>query len=93
MNTVVQKAMLDDRTIVLHQGYFAKRNGLDWAFAVLVFAGGLYALGLYGSFMDVYEKGILLGAVPSVIALCWFLIEIFNFLYLITKENFVGTKM
>ena len=72
MNTVVQKAMLDDRTIVLHQGYFAKRNGLDWAFAVLVFAGGLYALGLYGSFMDVYEKGILLGAVPSVIALCWF---------------------
>ena len=72
MNTVVQKAMPDDVTVVLHEGYFAKRNGLDWVFAVLVLMGGLYALGLYGSSMDVYEKGILLGAMPSVIALCWF---------------------
>ena len=72
MNTVVQKAMPDDVTVVLHEGYFAKRDGLDWVFAVLVLMGGLYALGLYGSSMDVYEKGILLGAMPSVIALCWF---------------------
>ena len=48
MNTVVQKAMPDDVTVVLHEGYFAKRNGLDWVFAVLVLMGGLYALGLYG---------------------------------------------
>lgn len=72
MNTVTQNATLDDKTIVLHEGYFAKRNGLDWAFAVLVLACGLYALGLYGGSMDVYEKGILLGAMPSVIALGWF---------------------
>jgi len=72
MNTVSQNATLDDKTIVLHEGYFAKRNGLDWAFAVLVLACGLYALGLYGGSMDVYEKGILLGAMPSVIALGWF---------------------
>ena len=72
MNTVVQKTMPDEETIVLHERYFAKRNGLDWVFAVLVLAGGLYALGLYGGSMDVYEKGILMGAVPSVIALGWF---------------------
>ena len=72
MNTVVQNAMSSDKTVTLHQGYFAKRNGLDWVFAVLVLAGGLYALGLYGSSMDVYEKGILLGVVPSAIALGWF---------------------
>ena len=72
MNTVVQNAMTDDKTIVLHESYFAKRNGLDWVFAVLVLAGGLYALGLYGSSMDGYEKGILLGAMPSLIALGWF---------------------
>ena len=72
MNTVVQNPLSGDKTIVLHEGYFAKRNGLDWAFAVLVFAGGLYALGLYGGSMDVYEKGILLGVMPSAIALGWF---------------------
>ena len=72
MNTAVQNALSDGTAIVLHQGYFAKRNGWDWAFAALVLAGGLYALGLYGSFMDVYEKGILLAAIPSVIALAWF---------------------
>ena len=72
MNTVVQNATTDDQTIVLHESYFAKRNGLDWVFAVLVLAGGLYALGLYGNSMDGYEKGILLGAMPSLIALGWF---------------------
>lgn len=72
MNTVVQNATTDDQTIVLHESYFAKRNGLDWVFAVLVLAGGLYALGLYGNSMDGYEKGILLGAMPSFIALGWF---------------------
>ena len=72
MNTLAQNVTLNDTTIVLQEGYFAKRNGLDWIFAVLVLAGGLYSLGLYGGYMDVYEKGILLGAVPSVIALAWF---------------------
>ncbi|OYT91070.1 MAG: c-type cytochrome biogenesis protein CcsB [Burkholderiales bacterium PBB3] len=72
MNTVVQNATPGDTTIVLHEGYFSKRNGLDWVFAVLVLAGGLYALGLYGGSMDVYEKGILLGAMPGAIVLGWF---------------------
>lgn len=73
MNTLVKSAMTgNNETIVLSEGYFVKRNVWDWIFAVLVFAGGLYALGLYGGFMDVYEKGILLGVMPSLIALGWF---------------------
>ncbi len=59
-------------TLTLNEGYFAKRNVLDWLFAVIVAVGGLYAYANYHPFMDVYEKGILLLAVPSVVALGWF---------------------
>ncbi|WP_068833573.1 c-type cytochrome biogenesis protein CcsB [Polaromonas jejuensis] len=59
-------------TLSLNQGYFARRNALDWGFAALVMAGGLYALAAYGEFMDVYEKGILLAAIPAAIAMGWF---------------------
>jgi cytochrome c-type biogenesis protein CcsB len=51
---------------------FARRQPLDWAFAALVIAGAAYAFNRYGAAMDVYEKAILVGAVPSLIALGWF---------------------
>lgn len=38
----------------------------------MVIAGGLFAFSRYSAFMDVYEKGILLGAMPAVIWLGWF---------------------
>ncbi len=59
-------------TITLSEGYFARRNWFDWMFAAIVAAGGLYALQRYGAFMDVYEKGILLGAIPCTVWLGWF---------------------
>jgi len=59
-------------TLTLNPGYFAKRNALDWLFAALVIGGGLYAFMRYNAFMDVYEKGILLAAIPSAIAMGWF---------------------
>ena len=40
--------------------------------AAIVLAGGLYAFMLYANAMDVYEKGILIAAIPSAIALGWF---------------------
>ena len=61
-----------ESTMTLNEGYFAKRNLWDWLFAVLAIAGGLFAFVRYSSFMDVYEKGILIGAIPSVIWLAWF---------------------
>ncbi|MHB1112325.1 MAG: c-type cytochrome biogenesis protein CcsB, partial [Acidovorax defluvii] len=59
-------------TILLNEGFFARRNWFDWLFAAIVTVGGLYALQRYGSYMDVYEKGILLGAIPCTVWLGWF---------------------
>jgi cytochrome c-type biogenesis protein CcsB len=59
-------------TLTLHEGYFVRRNWFDWLFAAIVAAGGLYVLSRYGAYMDVYEKGILLAAMPSAVALGWF---------------------
>ena len=59
-------------TITLHEGFFSRRSLYDWIFAVIVAAGGLYAFANYAQYMDVYEKGILLGAIPSAIWLGWF---------------------
>ena len=56
----------------LNEGYFARRNALDWVFAVLVAGGFLYAFARYSAYMDVYEKGILMAAIPAAIALGWF---------------------
>ena len=61
-----------DKTLNLSEGYFAKRNLLDWIFAALVVVGGMYAFVRYGAFMDVYEKGILLLSIPATISLGWF---------------------
>lgn len=70
--TTLSSRTTDANTISLQQGYFAKRNALDWIFAAIVMAGGLYAFSRYSTFMDVYEKGILLGAIPAAIAIGWF---------------------
>ncbi len=59
-------------TLTLNEGFLARRNALDWLFALAVLAGGLFAFNRYTHAMDVYEKGILLGAIPSVIWLGWF---------------------
>ena len=63
---------MNTATLTLNQGYFTQRNVLDWVFAALVIAGGLFAFSTYGQAMDVYEKGILIGVMPAVIALAWF---------------------
>ncbi|WP_426145596.1 c-type cytochrome biogenesis protein CcsB [Polaromonas sp. DSR2-3-2] len=56
----------------LNEGYFARRNALDWVFAMLVAGGFLYAFAQYSAYMDVYEKSILFGAIPATIAMGWF---------------------
>ena len=56
----------------LQPGYFARRDVWDWLFAVLVLAAGVLAFWRYGSAMDVYEKSILAGTVPTMVWLGWF---------------------
>ncbi len=57
-------------TLELNSGYF-NRSVWDWLFAAVITVGGLFAFLRYQSFMDVYEKGILLGAIPAAIWLGW----------------------
>ena len=59
-------------TLTLNEGFFARRNALDWLFAAFVAAGGAYALAVYAAHMDVYEKAILLLSAPALIWLGWF---------------------
>ena len=49
-----------------------RRPITDWLFAVLVVAVAGWGWHTWGGFMDVYEKAILVGMVPSLIALGWF---------------------
>ena len=64
------------KTITMGQpglvGKMAKRSAFDWAFAALVVLGLAYAFQRYQTSMDGYEQAILVGAVPSLIALGWF---------------------
>jgi cytochrome c-type biogenesis protein CcsB len=59
-------------SITLDEGFLSRRDWFDWVFALLALAGGLYAFAMYQQHMDVYEKGILLAAVPAAIWLAWF---------------------
>ncbi|RGE41592.1 c-type cytochrome biogenesis protein CcsB [Comamonas testosteroni] len=59
-------------TLTLNEGYFARRNWFDWLFAVIVAVGLGWALQRYASYMDVYERGIMLATIPAMIWLGWF---------------------
>ena len=63
---------MNTTTLTLHEGYFSRRNWFDWLFAAVVVAGGLFALQRYGTAMDVYDKGVLVAAMPAAIWLGWF---------------------
>ncbi|MEJ6021845.1 c-type cytochrome biogenesis protein CcsB [Ramlibacter sp. PS4R-6] len=59
-------------TLTLTPGYLSTRTWFDWLFAAIVAAGGAYVFANYAQYMDVYEKGILVGAVPAAIWIGWF---------------------
>jgi cytochrome c-type biogenesis protein CcsB len=54
------------------QRHWVRRSAYDWVFALLIVLGAGYAFQRYGQSMDVYETWILVGTVPSLIALGWF---------------------
>ena len=64
--------MASTETLVLNESFLARRSWFDWVFAALVVAGGLVAFSRYHAAMDIYEKCILAGTVPSLIWLGWF---------------------
>ena len=50
-------------------GYFKRLTVIDWLFALALVGGAVYALNRFGHYMDVYEQGILLCAMPALVAL------------------------
>jgi cytochrome c-type biogenesis protein CcsB len=83
MNTTALKANLNanlkanTHTLGLNRpagfgGFFSGRSLWDWLFAITVLAAGVFAFSRYADAMDVYEKSILLTAMPSAILLGWF---------------------
>ena len=71
MNTATTTSA-NPTTLTLNESFRSRRNWFDWLFAAIVLAGGLFALQRYAAYMDVYEKGILLGSIPAAIWLGWF---------------------
>lgn len=51
--------------------FFKRLTIVDWLYAVALLAGALFALNRFGSYMDYYEKGILMLAVPTFAWLGW----------------------
>lgn len=51
--------------------FLARLTALDWLFALLVAAGAGFALSHYHAYMNVYDMGVLCGAVPTLIVLGW----------------------
>ncbi|MEY2685091.1 MAG: c-type cytochrome biosis protein CcsB [Pseudomonadota bacterium] len=67
----VPKSAGGGQTISLNESYFSRRNATDWVFAVVLALAGAFVFFRYEAAMDVYEKSILVGAVPSLIWVGW----------------------
>lgn len=61
----------ENQTYTETPGFFKTLSLFDWIFAALLACGALFALNRYGDFMDIYEKAILLAAVPTFAWLGW----------------------
>ena len=77
-------------TFILQEGYFVRRNVLDWLFAALVLAGGVFAFMRYQSAMDGYEQAILLGTIPAAIAMGWFWRPLRALMLVVTLASLLG---
>ncbi len=77
-------------TIEQTSGWFRNRSLFDWLFAALLLAGALFSLNRYGEFMDVYEQGILLAAVPTFAGLGWYWRPIRTLILLIGALSLAG---
>lgn len=87
--TILQNSGGQD-AFILQEGYFVRRNVLDWLFAALVLAGGVFAFVRYQSAMDGYEQAILLGTIPAAIAMGWFWRPLRALMLVVTLASLLG---
>ncbi|KRB92696.1 c-type cytochrome biogenesis protein CcsB [Noviherbaspirillum sp. Root189] len=52
-------------------GFFRRLGIVDWIYGALLLAGALFAFNRFGSYMDPYEKGVLLLSAPTFAWLGW----------------------
>jgi len=64
--------LTENQTYTENPGIFKSASVFDWIFALVLAAGALFAFNRYGDFMDIYEKAILLAAVPVFVGLGWY---------------------
>jgi cytochrome c-type biogenesis protein CcsB len=63
--------LTQNQTYIAPAGYFRRLTVLDWLYAIALGAGAVFALNRFGSYMDYYEKSILVLAVPTFAVLGW----------------------
>ena len=64
--------LTENQTYTDNPGILKSASVFDWIFALVLAAGALFAFNRYGDFMDIYEKAILLTAVPVFAGLGWY---------------------
>ena len=64
--------LTENQTYTENPGIFKSASLFDWIFALVLAAGALFAFNRYGDFMDIYEKAILMSAVPVFVGLGWY---------------------
>ncbi len=64
--------LTENQTYTENPGILKSASLFDWIFALVLAAGALFAFNRYGDFMDIYEKAILLAAVPVFVGLGWY---------------------
>lgn len=55
----------------LEPSFLRRLSWVDWVYALLLVVGAGFALSRYGQWMDGYDKGVLIGAVPTFALLGW----------------------
>ena len=72
------------------EGYFARRSWGDWLFALLAVVGAVVAFSRYHGAMDVYDKGIFIATVPTLVWLGWFWRPLRNLMLAVTALSLLA---
>ena len=60
------------QTYTQSPGFFKRLTLIDWLYGVALVVATLFALNRFGSYMDYYEKAILVLTAPTFIWLGWY---------------------
>ena len=85
--------LTENTTYAESSSLFKGRSWFDWLFAALLLVGALFALSRYGEFMDIYEKAILLAAVPTFAGLGWYWKSARTLFLLIAATSLYGISL